>query len=89
MGNYNVRTLINYLATILPSTFIISYSAITNKLTFTNTSTFTINASTSTINKIIGLSLTDLTGALSYETPGHGNNVFGHPLNFRLIFSIQ
>ena len=69
VGNYNVRTLINYLATILPSTFIISYSAITNKLTFTNTSIFTINASTSTINKIIGLSVTDLTGALSYELP--------------------
>ena len=69
VGSYNVRTFIAYLVTVLPSSFTISYSSITNKFTFTNTSIFTINASSSTINKIIGLSTTDLTGALSYTLP--------------------
>jgi hypothetical protein len=69
VGNYNVRTFIDYLKTLIPSTFTITYSAISNKLTFTNTSIFTINASTSTINKIIGLSTTNLSGALTYELP--------------------
>ena len=69
VGNYNVRTFINYLIAILPTTFTFSYNSISNKLTFTNTSIFTINSSLSTINKIIGLSNTDLIGALSYDLP--------------------
>ena len=69
VGNYNVRTFIDYLKTLIPSTFTITYSAISNKLTFTNTSIFTINATTSTINKTIGLSTTNLSGALTYELP--------------------
>ena len=69
VGNYNVRTFIDYLKTLIPSSFTISYSAISNKLTFTNTSIFTINATTSTINKTIGLSTTNLSGALTYELP--------------------
>ena len=69
VGNYYVRTFINFLIAILPTTFTISYNSISNKLTFTNTSIITINSSLSTINKIIGLSNTDLIGALSYDLP--------------------
>lgn len=69
VGNYNVRTFINYLINLLPTTFTINYSVISNKFTFTNTSIFTINATTSTINKIIGLSTNNLEGSSTYELP--------------------
>ena len=62
-GNYNVNNFITALLSVIPSGFTITYSSITNRLTFNYTSNFTINASNSlcTINTIIGLSNTDIT----------------------------
>ena len=55
-GNYNIDTFKTYLLTILPSTFLITYSTINNKYTITNTTyNFTIN-NTSTIYEIMGFS---------------------------------
>jgi hypothetical protein len=53
VGNYNALTLITALNLLIPS-YTITYSSITNRYTFTNASTFTINAS-STSKNIIGL----------------------------------
>jgi len=62
-GNYNVNNFITALTSVIPSGFSITYSSITNKLTFTYSTNFTINASSvfSTINNIIGLGTTDIT----------------------------
>jgi len=62
-GNYNVNNFITSLLSVIPSGFIITYSSITNRLTFTYSANFTINASNSlcTMNTIIGLGKTDLT----------------------------
>ena len=62
-GNYNVNNFITALTSVIPSGFIITYSSITNKLTFTYTTNFTINASSAlcTINNIIGLGNTNIT----------------------------
>jgi len=55
-GNYNIDTFKTYLLTILPNTFIITYSTINNKYTITNTTyNFTIN-NTSTIYEVMGFS---------------------------------
>jgi len=69
VGNYNINTFITYLTAVLPSTIILTYSSISNKITITSSTTITINASQSTINKIIGLSPTDLSGSSSYVLP--------------------
>jgi len=53
VGNYNANTLITALILLLP-TYTITYNSITNKYTFNNTSSFTINSS-STCRNIIGL----------------------------------
>ena len=53
VGNYNALNLITALNLLIP-TFTITYSSITNRYTFTNTTTFTIDAS-STSRNIIGL----------------------------------
>jgi len=63
VGNYNVRTFISYMATVLPS-ITITYDSINNKLIFTRASSITINASISTINKIIGLDTNDITNTI-------------------------
>ena len=53
VGNYNANTLITALILLLP-TYTITYNSITNRYTFNNTSSFTINSS-STCKNIIGL----------------------------------
>lgn len=53
LGNYNATTLITALLILLPS-YTITYSSITNRYTFTNTTSFIINASSSCMS-IIGL----------------------------------
>lgn len=53
VGNYNANTLIIALILLLP-TYTITYNSITNRYTFNNTSSFTINSS-STCKNIIGL----------------------------------
>ena len=60
VGNYNVNSLIVELLSILPLGFTITYSTISNKLTFGYNAPFVINASSSTINKVIGLGTADL-----------------------------
>ena len=62
VGNYNANTLITALLTLLPAGFAISYSSISNKYTWTNTTNFTINASNVNckINSVIGLGTTDV-----------------------------
>lgn len=60
VGNYNALSLIDTLLLLLPPGFNITYNRIINKYTFTYSSNFTINASLSTINKIIGLGNTDI-----------------------------
>jgi hypothetical protein len=64
-GNYNVNNFITALTSVIPSGFIITYSSITNKLTFNYTSNFTINAGSSncTINDIIGLGNINITSS--------------------------
>lgn len=60
VGNYNVNSLIVELLSILPAGFTITYSTISNKLTFGYSGPFVINASSSTINKVIGLGTFDI-----------------------------
>jgi len=73
-GNYNANTLITKLLLILPVGFSITYSSITNKYTFTNTSSFIIN-SVSTIKNVIGLADDDISSVLNII-------VMPHPVNF-------
>jgi len=68
VGNYNVNSLITVLLSILPSGFTITYNSITIKYTFGYTSSFTINTVDSTINSVIGLGSSNLTGS-SIELP--------------------
>ena len=58
-GNYNVRTLIDALLLILPSSFSLTFNQVTQKLVIISTNLFTIYYALSTINKIIGLSNTE------------------------------
>ena len=61
VGNYNCNNLITTILSIIPNSFSIVYSSITNKYTWSNSlSNFIINASNSTIRNIIGLGNTDL-----------------------------
>jgi hypothetical protein len=53
VGNYNANTLITALVLLLP-TYTITYNSITNRYTFSNSSSFTINSSSS-CKSIIGL----------------------------------
>lgn len=52
-GNYNANTLRSHILSLIPNTFTITFNSITNKYTFTNTSNFTIN-STSTCLVLLG-----------------------------------
>lgn len=63
VGNYNANTLITTLNILLP-TYTITYSGTTNRYTFNNSSTFTINTS-STCRSVIGLGNTDQTAILN------------------------
>ena len=88
-GNYNVNNFITSLLSVIPSGFTITYSSITNRLTFNYTTNFTINASHSlcTINTIIGLGDIDLTSVSNTLTLPYVVNFL--PLariNFRLFF---
>lgn len=65
VGNYNVNSLIVELLSILPMGFTITYSNISNKLTFSYNAPFIINASSSTINKVIGLGTADLSSDIN------------------------
>jgi hypothetical protein len=63
VGNYNANNLITALLLLIP-TYTITYNSITNRYTFTNTSSFTINASSS-CRSIIGLGNTNETAILN------------------------
>jgi hypothetical protein len=77
IGNYNVNSFTTALQSILPTGYILTYSSITNKFTLSYTSNFTINASSpnSTINKIVGLDIYNITSTLNTLT-------FPHLINF-------
>ena len=57
-GNYNVKTLVTALKLLFPVSFNFTYNSVTNKYTMTNTASFYVVASGSTITKIMGLSST-------------------------------
>jgi hypothetical protein len=63
VGNYNANTLITALNLLIP-TYTITYNSITNRYTFTNSTTFTINLSSS-CRSIIGLGNTNETAILN------------------------
>jgi len=83
-GNYNVNTFITMLLTIIPVGYSITYNSASTKFTMTNASSFTINASSinSTVNGIMGLDKTDLTGA-SITMPNVVNFIPLQRINFR------
>jgi hypothetical protein len=54
-GNYNINTFITALTALLGSNFNITYSTITNKLTISYISSFTIIASLTTMYRFLGL----------------------------------
>jgi hypothetical protein len=80
IGNYTSSTLVSTLTDILPSTFSITFSSITNKLTIINSSDFTIN-SNSTCLTVLGFdsntSYTSTLNTLTSEYPVDlsGNNI--------------
>lgn len=77
VGNYNVNSFTTALQSVLPSGYILTYSSITNKFTLSYTSDFTINASSqnSTINKVVGLDIYDITSISN-------TLIFPHLINF-------
>ena len=88
-GNYNVNTFSTMFSTILPQ-FQLSYNSATTKLTIQNIflDDFTINASSnaSTVNSIMGLGTTDMTGTSSYIMPNVVNFIPLQRINFRSNF---
>jgi hypothetical protein len=62
-GNYNTKTFISMVTTLLPIGYIITYSTTTNKFTFQYTTIFTINKE-STCKSLIGLSTSDVFGTV-------------------------
>jgi hypothetical protein len=86
-GNYNANTMITQLLSLLPAGYGITYSTITNRYTFTHTTTnFTINASNAncTINSVLGLGSSDLTStSLTLAIPNNVNFLPISRLNFR------
>jgi hypothetical protein len=85
-GNYNVNTFSTMFSTILPQ-FLLSYNSATTKLTIIEISLndFTINASSSnsTVNSIMGLGTTDMTGNYTYTMPNVVNFIPLQRINFR------
>ena len=63
VGNYNASNLITALKLLIP-TYTITYNSITNRYTFTNSTAFTINSSSS-CRSIIGLGNTNETAVLN------------------------
>lgn len=91
VGNYNANTLITQLLSLLPSGFGITYSSINNKYTMTYTSDFTINASQSKINKVLGLGNIDIASSSNILTLPYVVNFLPIPrINFRTnAFNLQ
>lgn len=89
-GNYNANTFITMILGIIPAGFNITYSSITNKFTWTHTTTnFTINSSNPLckINNVIGLGNDDLTSiSLSLTMPYVVNFLPLSRINFRSNF---
>ena len=86
-GNYNVNTFITMLLAAIPVGYGLTYSSITTKLTMTNASSFTINANSkeSTINSVMGLGTSALTGT-SVIMPNVVNFIPLQRINFRTNF---
>lgn len=76
VGNYNVNSLIVELLALLPAGFTITYSNISNKMTFGYSAPFIINGSSSTINKVIGLDVYDLSSDINNKI------IMPHLVNF-------
>jgi len=83
-GNYNVNTFITMLLAAIPVGYGLTYNSATTKLTMTNASSFTINANStaSTVNSIMGLGKTALTGT-SITFPNVVNFIPLQRINFR------
>jgi hypothetical protein len=77
VGNYNANTLITALVLLLP-TYTITYNSITNRYTFSNSSSFTINSSSSCKN-VIGLGDVNQTSILVGSVY---NLTLPYPVNF-------
>lgn len=89
LGNYNATTLITALLILLPS-YTITYSSITNRYTFTNTTSFIINESSS-CRSIIGLGNINETailnlGVYSLTLPYSVNFIAIPRINFKSNF---
>lgn len=87
-GNYNINTFITHLLTLIPAGYTLTYSSITTKITMSHPTTpFTINASSTncTVNKIMGLGITDLSG-LSIVMPNVVNFIPLQRINFRSTY---
>jgi hypothetical protein len=89
-GNYNANTFITMILSIIPAGYSITYSNITNRYIWTNTtSNFTINAShpSCKINNVIGLGSDDITSlGLTLEFPFVVNFLPIQRLNFKSNF---
>lgn len=87
VGNYNANTMITKLLSLIPASFSITYSSLTNKYTFNNSlADFTINAgsSQSTINNVLGLGNVDITSTSNVLILPYVVNYLPIPrLNFR------
>lgn len=83
-GNYNVNTFITMLLAAIPVGYTLTYNSATTKLTMGNALSFTINASSSasTVNSIMGLGTTNLTGT-SITMPNVVNFIPLQRINFR------
>ena len=65
-GNYNVKTFITSLKTLLGETYTITYNSITLKITITSSTSFTLNISKTTMTKFLGIfSSSDITSVLN------------------------
>jgi len=85
VGNYNANTLITALILLLP-TYTITYNSITNRYTFNNTSSFTINSSSS-CKSVIGLGNVSQSSVLNSLTLPYSVNFVPLPrINFKSNF---
>jgi len=82
-GNYNIDTFKTYLLTILPNTFLITYSTINNKYTITNTTYDFIINNTSTIYEVMGFS------KKTYYTSSNKSLILPYTCNFNGIQNIN
>lgn len=87
-GNYNVNNFISHILTLIPVGYTLTYNSIITKITISHPTTpFTINSSSksSTINKVMGLGTTDLSG-LSIVMPNVVNFIPLQRINFRSTY---